>query len=124
MRALSGLFVVALAVPLAGCFSVTAPKEVPSWAMSSQAQPSEEPRAPVARRAPRQRVAQEQTDSVAMPIQTDNAAMPTNTVRPRVRTLSQPTQGSGPTAYSAEWHAQEEAADAQLRRRMNICTGC
>ena len=124
MRALSGLFVVALAVPLAGCFSVTAPKEVPGWAMSSQVQPNEESRAPTPRRAPRQRVAQERTDSVAMPIQTDNAAMPTSTDRPRARTISQPTQASGPTAYSAEWHAQEEAADAQLRRRMNICTGC
>jgi hypothetical protein len=131
MRAFSGLFVVALTVPLAGCFgltaSLTAPKDVPSWAMSSQAQPNEEPRTRTARRTrpQRERVAAEHTSSATLPIQTGNAAMPTNTDRRRVRTSTQPAaQASSPTAYSAEWHAQEEAADAQLRRRMNICSGC
>ena len=130
MRAFSGLFVVALTVPLAGCFgltaSLTAPKDVPSWAMSSQAQPNEEPRTRTARRTRPQRehVAADHAASATLPIQTGNAAMPTNADRPRGRTASQPAQTSGPTAYSPEWLAREEAADAQLRRRMNICSGC
>jgi hypothetical protein len=128
---LRGLCVLALGLPLAGCFSVTAPKEVPGWAMSSQAQYSEQPRGKVSRRAPHQRVVRQETDSADMPTITGNAAMPTNGVQPdraAVRTVTRPTSSVAPTTsvtpFTPEWHAQEDAADAQLRRRMNICNGC
>jgi hypothetical protein len=129
MAGLRGLCVLALALPLGGCFSVTsviAPKEVPGWAMSPQAQYSEQPRVKVSRRA--QRVVRRETDSADMPTITGNAAMPTNRVQPDraiVRPTARPSGATGsPTAFTPEWHAQENAADEQLRRRMNICNGC
>jgi hypothetical protein len=127
MAGLRGLFALALGLPLAGCFSVTAPKEVPAWAMSPQAQYSEQPRVKVSRRASQPRLARQETDGDEMPTITGNAAMPTNGERAVVRTTPRPagtgTSGS-PTAFSPEWHAREQAADEQLRRRMNICNGC
>jgi hypothetical protein len=106
-----------LAVPLAGCFSVIAPKPIPDWAMSAAAE-TEYPRARTSRRAAARQVAIESTDSTAATT-TGNAAMPTGTVRRPA--ASRP---SGPTAYTPEWHAEEKAADERLRRRMNICVGC
>jgi hypothetical protein len=130
MAGLRGLCVLALALPLAGCFSVTAPKEVPSWAMSPQGGSAEQSRVKVSRRAPPQRVVRQEADSVDVPTMTGNAAMPTNGVQPdrafaRPRPPARPTTTTGsPTAFSPEWHAREDAADEQLRRRMNICNGC
>jgi hypothetical protein len=127
MAGLRGFLVLAFALPLGGCFSVTAPKEVPGWAMSPQVQSSEAPRQRVARRAQRQqRVVAQDPDSLEMPTVTGNAAMPTNGVpadRTVVRTTARPS-GSSPTAFTPEWHAREDAAEAQLRRRMHICNGC
>jgi hypothetical protein len=125
MPGFRGLLVLAIALPLGGCFSVTAPKEVPGWAMSPSAEQGEAPRRKVARRTtPRQAVAQEDTGSVELPIQTGNVAMPTGPQRSVVRTVARPAAGAGPTAFSPEWHARENAADEALRRRMNICSGC
>ena len=50
MRAIGGLIVLALAAPLGGCFSLTAQKEVPEWAMAGQGQSAEQPRTRVSRR--------------------------------------------------------------------------
>jgi hypothetical protein len=131
MAGLRGLCVLALALPLGGCFSVTsviAPKEVPGWALSPQAQYSEQPRVKASRRAPQQRVVRREIDRADMPTITGNAAMPTHRVEPErtvVRPAARSTGSTGsPTAFSPEWHAQEDAAEAQLRRRMNICNGC
>jgi hypothetical protein len=126
MAGLRGLCVLALALPLGGCFSVTAPKEIPSWAMSPQGGYTEQPRVKVSRRPPQQRVVRQEADSDEVPTLTGNAAMPTNGARldrTVVRPTARPT-GSSPTAFSPEWHAQEDAAEAQLRRRMNICNRC
>ena len=130
MPGFRGLLVLAVVLPLGGCFSVTAPKEVPSWAMSPQGM-EQAPRRKVARRAtPRPVVApQEEPDAVEAPaqtgnIQTGNAAMPTGSQRPVVRTIARPAASGGPTAFTPEWHARENAADEALRRRMNICGGC
>jgi len=123
MPGLRGLLVLGLALPLAGCFSVTAPKEIPGWAMSPQVQPGEQPRAKLSRRAPQHRiVTQEVTADVGIPTHSGNAAMPTNPVRAVVTTSPRP---SNVTAFTPEWQAQQDAADAPLRRSMkNICSGC
>jgi hypothetical protein len=122
MPGFRGLLVLAVAMPLGGCFSVTAPKELPSWAMSSVEQ-GEPARRKVARRTSPQRVARDD-DSDEVPTVTGNAAMPTNGDRPAVRTVTRPAASAGPTAFTPEWHARENAADEALRRRMNICRGC
>jgi hypothetical protein len=122
MRAIWSLIVLALGAPLGGCFSLTAQKPVPDWAMATQAQSVEQPRARVSRAPAQRRVAEERTFSVVMPIVTDNVAMPIGD-RPVARSSPQPA-GAAPTNFSAEWYAQEKAADEQLRRRMNICNGC
>ena len=120
MRATSSLIVLVLAAPLGGCFSLTAQKTVPEWAMAPQAQSVEQPRTRVSRaRAPR-RGAEEHTATVVMPTYSDNVAM---SIGDRPRPAPQPAHAA-PTNFSAEWYAQEHAADEQLRRRMNICNGC
>jgi hypothetical protein len=131
MPGFRGLLILAVALPLGGCFSVTAPKEVPSWAMSPQGmEQGAAPRRKVARRAtPRPVAAPEEADAVEAPahagdIQTGNAAMPTGAQRTVVRTIARPAASAGPTAFTPEWHARENAADEALRRRMNICSGC
>jgi hypothetical protein len=125
MAGLRGLLLLALALPLGGCFSVTAPKEIPGWAMSSAAEPAEPARRKVARRTPR--AVGEETVS-ERPTVTGNVAMPTNGERPAVRTVTRPSPSPSPsssmTPFTPEWHARENAADEQLRRRMNICNGC
>jgi hypothetical protein len=133
MRGFKGLLVLAVALPLGGCFSVTAPKDVPGWAMSPQAvETGEAQRRKVSRRttaravAAREEAGADETPAHTGEIQTDNAAMPTGAPRPAVRTIARPaaSAGAGPTAFTPEWHARENAADEALRRRMNICTGC
>jgi len=122
MRAIPGLIVLALAAPLGGCFSLTAEKSVPAWAMAPQAQGVEQPRRVVNRASAQRRVAEEGTGSVVMPTNTGNVAMP---VGDRAVERSAPQSArSSPTNFSPEWYAQEKAADEQLRRQMNICRGC
>ena len=125
-----GLLVLAIALPLGGCFSVTAPKDIPGGAMSPQGmEQGAAPRRKVARR-PRTEPAvapeDEGTGNVDMPTQTGNAAMPTGPQRTVVRSPTRPAANPSPspTAFSPEWHARENAADEALRRRMNICNGC
>lgn len=115
------MLVLAVALPLGGCFSVTAPKEIPGWAMSS-ADRAEPARRKVARRTTPQRVARE--EPAEPPTVTGNVAMPINGERPAVRTIARPATSASPTAFTPEWHARENAADEALRRRMNICRGC
>jgi hypothetical protein len=119
MRAIGGLIVLALTAPLGGCFSLTAQKTVPEWAMAGQGQSAEQPRSRVSRAAAQRRVAEERTGS----FETGNAAMSTD----RERTVARPAERAtraAPTNFSPEWYAQEKAADEQLRRSMNICRGC
>ena len=120
MRAIGGLVVLALAAPLGGCFSLTAEKTVPEWAMAGQEQSIEQRRTRVSRVAPR-RVTEERTGTLVMPTNTGNVAMSTE---PAVTRPGQPAARATPTNFSPEWYAQEKAADEQLRRSMNICRGC
>ena len=117
MRALPSVLVIAMTFPLAGCISLTASKPIPDWAMSSYAGNDAQPRARTVRRTAAR---QASTDAaVVMPTTTGNAGMATRTViRPPA------ARPSDPTAYTPEWHAEEEAADDRLRRQMNICTRC
>lgn len=117
--------VLALCVPLGGCFSLTGPKALPEWAMSS---PQQEASATQAR--PRQRaVAQRQprqvdvADSTAVGIPTN--VQPAGLANAGSRTA--PARAAEPadvTAFSPEWQAREAEADARLRRSMRICSGC
>ena len=122
------LFVLALSVPLAGCFSLTAPKPIPEWAMSPQADLAVEPAAQrqrvaaAPRRAPRVvREAVEETGSVAdAPTNVQAVGLNHAVVRKKPTALT-----TDVTAFSQEWHAREEARDANLQRSMNnICRGC
>ena len=122
MRAIGGLVVLALAAPLGGCFSLTAEKTVPEWAMAGQEQSIEQRRTRVSRAAQR-RVPEERTGTLLMPTNTGNVAMSTESERAVTRS-SQPAARATPTNFSPEWYAQEKAADEQLRRSMNICRGC
>jgi hypothetical protein len=62
------LIVIALSMLLAGCFSLTAPKPIPEWAMNPQAEnvaePQAKPRRSVAARRPAVHVV-EQTGTVS-----------------------------------------------------------
>ena len=122
MRAIGGLVVLALAAPLGGCFSLTAEKTVPEWAMAGQEQSIEQRRTRVSRAAQR-RVPEERTGTLLMPTNTGNVAMSTEPERAVTRP-GQPAARATPTNFSPEWYAQEKAADEQLRRSMNICRGC
>jgi hypothetical protein len=126
--------VLALCLPLAGCFSVIAPKPVPEWAMVSSAETADE--APVRPR----RTARVKRPAEAAPYET--AAAPTGGTTDAVPSNMQPTAlghsvvRSKPTAlapapardvtaFSAEWRAREDARDANLLRSMgNVCRGC
>ena len=120
MRAIGGLIVLALAAPLGGCFSLTAQKEVPEWAMAGQGQSVEQPRTRVSRAPAQRRVAEERTGS----FETGNVAMSTERERTRAAKPAPQPVAPVPTNFSPEWYAQEKAADEQLRRSMNICRGC
>jgi len=130
------LVVLALTMPLAGCFSLTAPKTIPEWAMSPQAEIAAEPRAKsrtvAAVRRPAVQVV-ERTGTVSdAPTNMQPAGLGSAVVRAVVRakpTALQPpafaAQSSEPTAFSPEWQAREDARDGTLRRSMgNICRGC
>lgn len=115
----------ALCVPLAGCFSLTAPKTIPDWAMSPQAANPDEPQAKPRRVAVRRNV-----ERVAVrPAERNLSGEPTNArsaglSSERRGEAASATQGTGTKPYSAEWQAREDALDDKLRRRMNICNGC
>ena len=117
MHAIRELVVLALAAPLCGCFSLTAQKEVPEWAMAGQS--AEQPRTRVSRAPAQRRVAEERSGS----FETGNVAMTPERERTIARPAAPPARAV-PTNFSPEWYAQEKAADEQLRRSMNICRGC
>lgn len=97
-----------LAFPLAGCYGVIVPKPIPEWAVVSQ------PEVVAARPAPRRvaRIPSDQTlSSVTVAARSE-----------RVRTAEPVTTTT--RTYGPEWQAQQDAADEQLKRRMNICRGC
>jgi hypothetical protein len=123
------LIVLALSVPLAGCFSLTASKPIPEWAMQPQADVTVEPavrpqRAATAPREPVRVARQSAGTATDAPISVRAAGLTHSAVRKRPTALTEETPRDV-TAFSAEWHAREEARDIQLRRSMNnICRGC
>jgi hypothetical protein len=119
MRPLFRLAVLALAAPLAGCFSVTAPKEVPPWAMATgTGERLGEPAKPV-RRVARPRAVALESIANGPTVTGSVSAQPDS-----VRTPTPARSSNSPTAYTPEWFAQEHAADERLRRQMNICRAC
>jgi hypothetical protein len=81
-------------------------------------QPSEEERAAEAERL---------IPSDTSAISTTNASPPANGRRLAVRTQPHrmgPEKPAAAAPESAEARAREDAAEAQLRRRMNICNNC
>jgi hypothetical protein len=115
------LVVLALSVPLAGCFSLTAPKPLPEWAMNPRADVVAEPAAKRQRASRVMRPAVEETASVAStPTNVQPAGLGRAVARRKPTALT-----TDVTAFSTEWHAREDARDAELRRSMgNICRGC
>jgi hypothetical protein len=124
----------ALSVPLAGCFSLTAEKPIPEWAMQPHAvvaEPGAVPQRSAAVRrhhAPKTVAARPRIDLTAsidtMPTNVQPAGLNHAVVRRRPTALGtgNPTDM---TAFSPEWHAREDARDADLKRSMNnICRGC
>ena len=119
----------ALCVPLGGCFSLTGPKPLPEWAMSSpQQEASATPARPqqraVAQRQPRQvDVADSSGTAVGIPTNVQPAGL----AKAGSRKAPAPARAAEPadvTAFSPEWQAREAEADARLRRSMRICSGC
>ena len=123
------VIVLALSVPLAGCFSLTASKPIPEWAMQPQADAASEPaarphRAAAVRRQPVQVARQSVGVATDAPINVRAAGLTHSVVRKRPTALTEET-APDVTAFSREWHAREDARDAQLKRSMNnICRGC
>ena len=135
------LLLLALSLPLAGCYSVTGPKPLPEWAMSPQggdayAEPQPQRKAAARQRAPG--VAREATapaDGFAAAT-TDNrmtdatlnalgasntqSAAPTRTVVRRKPTAL-PKDREASKSGEPDWHAD----DAGVARALNsICRGC
>jgi len=111
MRVVLIVTVVALGLPLGGCFNLLPPKPLPDWAMNPQAQtneaaPAREKTARVARERARRSVEVGALTSDSTREASGYSA--TDTLKP----------------YTPEWQAREDAADARLRRQMNICNGC
>jgi 2-oxo-4-hydroxy-4-carboxy--5-ureidoimidazoline (OHCU) decarboxylase len=98
-----------LVLPLGGCFSLVAQKEVPDWAMNAQVQSVD---APEAARKPKvakrptaaQRTASRQMVTGAVPSDTQPAGLD--------------------KSFGPEWQAQQQELDDRLRQQMNICRGC
>jgi hypothetical protein len=124
------LIVLALSVPLAGCFSLTAQKPIPEWAMQAQSDAIVEPAARPQRSAaaPREpvRIARQSAGTATdAPINVRAAGLTHSVARKRPTALLTGETPRDVTAFSAEWHAREEARDADLKRSMNnICRGC
>ncbi len=122
-----------LALPLAGCYSVTASKEVPAWAMSSGAESDATQRRAV-RRASAPRPPAEESDVAAerlipsdvTTINTGNASLSSSGRQLVVRSQPHRTGPEKPAAARSDsrdvWAS--DPADDDLRRRMTICRGC
>ena len=124
----------ALCLPLAGCFSLAGPKPVPEWAMVSQASDLDQRDATPTRTArvkhPVKRPAVE-TEVATAPVRSSSESAPTMTqsaglghaIVRRKPTALAPARDV--TAFSAEWHAREDVRDANIKRSMsNVCRGC
>ena len=136
------LLLLALALPLAGCFSVTGPKPVPEWAMNPQggdAYAEPQRRAAVRQRTPEVAGEQAEPGQPAVGLaaastgnrMTDaapNGLRPANAqsaelTRPVVRRkpTALPREGELSKAPEPNWQAQ----DAGVSRTINsICRGC
>jgi hypothetical protein len=114
MRGIRIAVVVALGLPVAGCFSVTLPpKELPEWAMN--------PQAAEAVSAPRPTKAARRVKPKGTPDQTATVSYVTGDTREQSTRATRPADVK---PFSAEWQAREDAADNRLRRSMSICGGC
>jgi hypothetical protein len=121
----------ALCLPLAGCFSVAGPKPVPEWAMVSHAgdlvQRDSKPTRTVTLKRERSVEAEVATASVrsasdSPPTMTQSAGLGHAVVRRKPTALA---PARDVTAFSAEWHAREDLRDVDLKRSMgNVCRGC
>jgi len=121
-----------LALPLAGCYSVTASKEVPAWAMSAGTEAHATPRRAV-RRASASRPSEEDRTAEAerlipsdtTSINTGNASLSSGNRQLVVRAQPHRMGSEKPAATARSLPPLEDsAADAQLRRQMTICRGC
>jgi hypothetical protein len=126
-----GLPVLLLALPLAGCFSLSAPKDVPGWAMSSGTESDGMPRRAVRRASAPQPSEEDRAaemerliPSDTTTINTGNASAPSGGRKRIVRAQPHRMGAEKPAAARAEVPAQDSDADEQLRRRMTICRGC
>ena len=123
----------ALCLPLAGCFSLAGPKPVPEWAMVSHAGTPDQPDAKPTRTARLKRPVKRPADAEVAtasirtpadrtPTMTQSAALGHTVVRRKPTALA-PARDL--TAFTAEWHAREVHRDADIKRSMNnICRGC
>jgi hypothetical protein len=109
--------VAALGTLLAGCAGFLPPKPLPDWAMYQQAQPEK-----IALRKSGRAIAASREG-----LRQSNARLGASATEPlttgSIRNAT-PRENSDELPFGKEWYAREEAADARLRRSMNICTGC
>src|SRR5262245_38081104 len=106
------LIVLALSVPLAGCFSLTAQNTIPEWAMQAPSDAAVElaARPPRAAAAPTEpvRVARQSTGMATdAPINVRPAGLTHSVARKKPTALA--PDNSDVTAFSAEWQAREDA---------------
>jgi hypothetical protein len=128
---LRALPILLLALPLAGCYSVTASKEVPAWAMSSGAESDATPRRAVRRASAPQADVEDRAaemeqliPSDTTTINTGNASLPSGAKKLVVRAQPHRMGAEKPAAVRSDARVEDSAADEQLRRRMTICRGC
>jgi len=140
------LLLLALSLPLAGCFSVTAPKPVPEWAMNRQSAAAQGDAQPQRSAAVRQRVRPATPDETTqlppaegyaaassgarMTDAAPNGARPTNTqsaglgkavVRSKPTALPKDATAATSTVAEPDWHAH----DGEVAHTLNsICRGC
>lgn len=126
-----GLTLLLLALPLAGCYSVTGSKEVPGWAMSSGAEVDAAPRRAVRRASAPRPDAEETTAEMEQVIPSDtttintgNASLPSGSKKLVVRAQPHRMGAEKPAAARSLPPIEDSAADEQLRRQMTICRGC
>jgi hypothetical protein len=129
LRVMRVFVALALCVPLGGCFSLTGPKPLPEWAMSPHQQEASATQA-----RPRQRaIAQHQprqvdvADSGGTVVGNPTNVRPARLAKRVTRTAPERARAAQPadvTAFTPEWQAREDAAEARLRRSMRICSGC
>jgi hypothetical protein len=122
------LLVLAVGLPLAGCFSVTGPKPLPEWAMSPQdgdAYVEPQPRRKAAARQRAPEVAREQaapadnrTTDAARPSNTQSAGLTRAVVRRKPTALQ---EANDPIPTAPELRAHDVDADRVVN---SICRGC